>query len=395
MTQHATRLLLEQNWSEIARVFENRQPHDADEYCLRALLNLYRGNGTPDWPGVIGDLRQACALNPTDPLLRCNLSQALLDAGHKEEAYAAAQGTCSTYPNSLPALEKHVLTTVATHRWAQAYGSLVHAKILLGDKQRMPDWAANLLAELSCQWWVPLEAAGVQLRIPDASDEAFLKETFRDVVFMRHYHRFQGSTDEAVASFLANAKLSPRQSGRLDWIILDRNQERVGLFAFVDIDWRNQRGEILIGLPGDRAPTLALKASVAAMVFAFERLGLQKIVSYVYADNPQAQANTLHLGFIQEGLLRSHIDGGEAGRLGIYVNGMTPSDLASNAFVSSLARRWVSKAISDTNVTSSSKSSPGRDADFGTGGNIRALVTFTPTNGGAYYLGVQDFSTAA
>ncbi len=395
MAQHAARLLLDQNWSEIARLFEQRQPHDGDEYCVRALLNLYRGNGTPDWPGVLGDLRQACARKPSDPLLLCNLSQALLDSGHTEEAYTAAQATCSTYPNSLPALEKHVLAAVATRRWAQAHGALVHAKNLLGHKQRMPDWAANLLAELSCQWWVPLQAAGVQLRIPDASDEAFLKDTFRDAAFMQHYHRFQGSSDEAVTSFIANAKLSPRQSGRLDWIILDRNQERVGLFAFVDIDWRNQRGEILIGLPGDRAPTLALKASVTAMAFAFDRLGLQKIVSYVYADNPQAQANTLHLGFVQEGLLRSHISGGDAGRLDIFVNGMTPADLASNSFVSGLARRWVQKPFGHANVTASAESSQSQNADFGTGGNIRALVTFTPTNGGAYYLGVQDFSTAA
>ncbi len=395
MAQHAARLLLDQNWSEISRLFENRQPHGADEYCVRALLKLYRGKGAPDWSGVIGDLRQSCEIKPTDPLLHCNLTQALLDSGQRDEAYTTAERTRNAYPNSLPALEKHVLAAVATQRWALAYGSLVHAKNLLGNKQRMPDWAANLLAELSCQWWLPLEAGGVVLRTPDASDAHFLKATFSDAAFMQHYHRFQGASDEAVESFISNARLSPRQAGRMDWVILDREQERVGLFAFVDIDWRNDRGEILIGLPGDRAPTLALKASVAAMVFAFERLGLQKIVSYVYADNPQAQANTLHLGFVQEGLLRSHINGGEAGRLDIFVNGMTPSDFAGNSFVSNLARRWVQTPFGNPNIAPSAEPTQGKDADFGTGGNIKALVTFTPMNGGAYYVGVQDFSTMA
>lgn len=394
MAPQATQWLLAQNWPAISRLFENRQPNCAEEYCVRALLNLYLGKGSPDWTCVIDDLRHSSEMKPTDPLLTCNLTQALLDTRQVDLAYSTAEQTCNAYPNSLPALEKHVLAAVATHRWSQAYRSLVHAKNLLGDRQRMPDWAANLLAELSPQWWVPLEAGGVVMRTPDASDAGFLKETFSNTEFMQHYHRFQGASDESIESFISNARLSPRNTGRLDWVILDRNHERVGLFAFVDIDWRNDRGEMLIGVPGKRTPTIAIKAAVAAIAFAFERMGLQKIVSYVYADNPEAQANTLHLGFVQEGLLRSHINS-ESGRLDIFVNGLTPFDLAGNRFMSSLARRWLQKQSCDLNTKSFADSPTSRDAEFGIGGNIRALVTFTPLNAGAYYLGVQDFSATA
>ena len=83
----------------------------------------------------------------------------------------------------------------------------------------------------------------------------------------------------------------------------------------------------------------SLKVSVAVLEFAFKRLHLAKMMSYVYSDNPEAQANTLHLGFEQEGLLRSHI-AGQSGRLDLFVNGMTNTSFAGNALLNKLALRW-------------------------------------------------------
>lgn len=389
MAPQASRLLLAQNWSELSRLFLSHQPNCAEEYCVRALLNLYLGKGSPDWSSVVGDLRKSCELNPTDPLLSCNLAQALLDTRQIDLAYETAERTFNAFPNSLPAMEKHVLAAVETQRWSQAYQSLLHAKNLMGSKQQMPEWAANLLAELSPQWWAPLEAGGVLLRHPDASDAKFLKETFSNTEFMQHYHRFQGASDVEVESFISRARLSPRHTGRLDWVILDRHNERVGLFAFVDIDWHNDRGEMLIGMPGKRSPSIALKASVAGIEFAFKKMGLQKIVSYVYADNPEAQGNTLHLGFVQDGLLRSHIKT-VSGRLDIFVNSLTPLDLASNGLINGLVRKWIQKPSSELAGNSFEDSSNSRDANFGMGSNMKALVTFTPLNAGAYYLGVKQ-----
>lgn len=394
MALQASRLLMAQNWFELNSFFQSHQPDCAEEFCIRAILNLYSGRGSPDWASVIDDLRRACELNPGDPLLSCNLTQALLDTRQIDLAYQTAEKTSTAYPNSVPALEKYVLAAAATQRWPEAYRSLVHAKNLLGNTQPMSEWTANLLAELSPQWWVPLEAGGVVLRRPDASDAAFLKETFSDTAFMRRYHRFQMASDEAVESFISNARRSPRQAGRLDWVILDRNNAPVGLLAFVDIDWRNDRSEILIGLPGKKAPSIAPKASVAAIKFAFEKMGWQKIVGYVYADNSEAQAYALHFGFVQEGLLRSHINGA-SGRVGMFINGLTPSDFAANSSINALARRWMPQPSPDLDTPSFGESSNGGVADFGMGGNVSALVTFTPLNAGAYYVGVRNPSANA
>jgi RimJ/RimL family protein N-acetyltransferase len=334
-----TQWLLAQNWGELARHFSAHPPACADEYNARALMNLHQSNGAVDWPSVIADMREACALKPGDLLLAVNLTQALLDCKQTQEAYETAKRTSESHPDAYPAMEKLAASAVATQRWAEAHGVLLHAQERLGQKQPLPEQAARLLAELSSRWWEPVAKGRVVLRIPEPSDADFLSGTFRDEAFMLHYHRFQGASDEAVKDFILRAKLAPRQSRRIDWIILDNSGNRVGLAAIVDIDWGNERGELLVGLPGKRAQTIALKASVAILEFAFERLRLAKMTSYVYADNSEAQANTLHLGFEQEGLLRSHI-ASTTGRIDLFVNGMTRAGYAGNALLDKLARRW-------------------------------------------------------
>ena len=388
MASHVVQLLLAQKWDDIRRIFQHRQPKCAEEYSVRALLNLYLGDGLPDWPSVIGDFRQASELSTTDPLPSCNLTQALLDSLQQDMAFQNAEQTLKLHPNFLPAIEKHVLSSIATQRWSPAYRSLIRAKSLMGSKHQMPEWGKNLLRELSSQWWIPLELGGVVLRCPDASDGYFLKKTFSDSEFMRHYHRFQGASDQEIEFLICGAGLSPRETGRLDWIILDRHNVRVGVVALVDIDWRHERAEILIGIPEARMPTIALKASVAAITFAFERLGLKKLLSYIYADNHEAQDNTLHLGFVKEGLLRSHINSAGS-RFDLHVNSLLPSDLADNSLIKVLSRRWENKMIQNAETQPTEVASCSENSGLYVEESIDAVVTFNPLNAGSYHLGVK------
>jgi RimJ/RimL family protein N-acetyltransferase len=97
---------------------------------------------------------------------------------------------------------------------------------------------------------------------------------------------------------------------------------------------------LLIGVPEPRAgESLALKASIAAIAFAFEQLGLDKLVSYVYGDNPVARANTLHLGFQSEGLLRSHLKEGDS-RLDLHVSGLLRTEFNADSRMQRVRSRW-------------------------------------------------------
>lgn len=302
-------------------------------------MNLHQGIGHVDWHAVISDMRQACALKPDDVLFSVNLTQALLDSKQVQKAYEVAKQASSLHPDAYQSMEKLALAAFATRRWAEAYSAVLHAQKMLGQEQPLPEQATRLLADLSSRWWEPIAKGGVVLRCPDTSDASFLGSTFQDKEFMLHYHRFQRGSGDAVARFIAKAQLPPRQSRRIDWIVLDSGGDRVGVAAIVDIDWYNQRGELLIGIPGKRSNMIAIKATFAALEFAFKRLHLAKMMIYVYADNPPAQDNTLHLGFEQEGLLRSHI-ASQSGRIDLFVNGMTSAGFASNVLLNKLARRW-------------------------------------------------------
>jgi RimJ/RimL family protein N-acetyltransferase len=300
---------------------------------------LQKGHGHVDFAAVIRDMRSACDLRPDDLLLSVNLIQALLDNRQVEEALELARRTQAMHPATYPANEKLALAAVASHQWREALVALQKAQSCLRKGQTLPASLAGLLKDLSVQWWEPIVKPGFVMRIPEMADQEFLSSTFQNQQFMQHYHRFQGGGEDDVRKIIAAAKLSPRQTRRMDWIVLDRHHHPVGLAAIVDIDWGNQRGEWLIGFPNKQSQTLAFKTSVAVLEFAFRRFALAKVLIYVYEDNPDAQTNALHLGFQQEGRLRSHI-ATSAGRIDLYINGMTLADFEKNPLLGKLEKRW-------------------------------------------------------
>jgi diamine N-acetyltransferase len=80
------------------------------------------------------------------------------------------------------------------------------------------------------------------------------------------------------------------------------------------------------------------------MDFVFNRVGFNKLTTYVYGDNHAAQRNALALGFTQESYLREQVLLPETGRfVGIYGNGMTLKDFRANARLARLSRRLLGR----------------------------------------------------
>lgn len=382
-------LLLSRRWGDLSRHFESFQPNCANGFVARALSQIFGNLCEVDWNSVVADLREASRIKSGDFLLSANLTQALMDSRQYSEAFETAQSTFQMHPRSLIAAETLVAAAVAMQRWPVAYQTLLQAKNTICKNRELPERAVNTYRELSTQWWVPIEVANLVLRQPQESDASYFANVFRNQEFMMHYHRFQGSSDQAIASFIADANSSPYQTRRMDWIIFDEKNNRIGLAAIVDIDWGNARGELLIGMPKNKSPTAALKASVGVLDFAFNRFKLGKVVSYVYADNPVAQANTLHLGFLQEGVLRSHI-AVDNGRMDLFVNGMTSADFTSYTLLRSLARRWAPAFDQSAQTLSVHNGMNDMPGDNGTDG---AVIRLTAPTGGVYYLGANSASS--
>ncbi|WP_048441695.1 GNAT family N-acetyltransferase [Caenimonas sp. SL110] len=336
---NVTEMLVAQDWAALSRHFAATPPVTAHDFHARAVLAVSQQGARADWPAVLGDMAQACELAPGDGILRANFAQALLDSGQAEKACEQARRAVQLAPQAYAPLEKLAAASAAAHHWDEAREAVLRAAMVLQGKRPMPAAAARLMLQLQPRWWRPLAAAGLVLRRPQASDAAFVETLFGDADYMRRFHRFQRSGPQAVQRFIEIAQQSPHESRRLDWIVLGRDAKPVGLAGLVDIDWTNRVGEFLIGFPGEPPAMTALQASVAVIDCAFTRLGLAKLVSHVYADNPQAQANTLHLGFQQEGLLRSHVATGDT-RVDLFANGMLAQDYLGNERLRKLAERW-------------------------------------------------------
>jgi RimJ/RimL family protein N-acetyltransferase len=329
------------DWPRLHAHFARQEPRSADEFAARALL-LARAERSPQRDArLLADWRRAAELAPGQPLHQVNLAQALIDCAQPGAALEVAERVCAQAPQLLPAVEKRVLALHAGGRWADARSALaVLEQRAARERITLPGTLRFLGAELASAWWEPIRAGGTQLRLPRPADRAFIASTLADAAFMRRYHRFEPTDGAAADAYIARAQRPPLQTRRREWIVQDRDGRPAGLAAIVDLDAGHRRGELLLGLPGNPAPAIALQAALAAMVFGFERLGLHKLVSHVYGDNPAAQANTLHLGFRAEGLLIEHLALGDQ-RLDLHVNGLLAREFAADARLQRLRRRWI------------------------------------------------------
>ncbi len=335
-------------WDRLQQHFAAVSPVRADEFEARALTTMALQPGPDGARRALPDLRRACTLQPGNVLLAANLMQALIDAGDTAEALRLTTDAMRQAPQIVALAEKHAWALLAAARWDDAQRAVAHA---IGAAQAAGVAPAStmtqLAEELRTRWWQAQALGGIELRLPAEADRDFVARCFSARDFITRYRRFQADDAAAVGSFLALARRRPRQSGRLEWIVC-RGDEPIGLASLSDLDFTHRRGELLIGLlTPDASAATALKASLAAMDYGFNGLGLHKLVSCVYGDNAPAQANTLHLGLRQEGLLRGHLLTPD-GPLDLYLNGLLADEYRADARLQRMLARWRSAATPPT-----------------------------------------------
>lgn len=171
----------------------------------------------------------------------------------------------------------------------------------------------------------------------------FIYATYQNDAFMALYRLAQDRTRtkaQVQESVLEEQDLLPHSLKRIEWVILDTRQGQrtpIGLAALADYQPGHQRAELLLGLvdPKMRHGSASLEASLLVLDFAFNQVGLHKLVSLVYGYNKNAQRNTLHLGFQQEGVLREHLFTRD-GPIDLVQNGLLLAEFRQNQ----LLRRW-------------------------------------------------------
>jgi RimJ/RimL family protein N-acetyltransferase len=321
--------LLKADWRSISAYLAANDANSAIDFKARALMRIQMTQGRIDWDQVIGDLSRACELQPDEASHWTNLCQALLDAQRPQEAFDAASRAALLAPTGVGIVEKVMASAVSAARQSEALALMRDLRAdVVASGPSVPLAFDQAIEDLEARWWEPVKAGGLQLRPVQHGDEAFLLRLFADRAFMRQYSLFQESSPHAVRAFVKTAQLPPRVSGRLDWVIEDRDGSQVGIAGLAKIDFANRRCEVMFGYPGEGDAAKKFAIAVALLHFTFDRLRLHKVVSHVYSTNPVAQKFTLGLGFRQEGLLREHVRlGPDAGWIDLYVNGLFREDL--------------------------------------------------------------------
>lgn len=332
--------LLARDWSGVLAQLARTPPQSAEAYAARALATAALQPGAEGARRALPDWRRALELKPGNSALASNLLQGLMDAGDVAEAIRLSSAWLHDHPQLSDLRDKQLRALCLAARWDEALSACDAACACVAPGARVePATWSGLHRELRSQWWKPLNLGGVQLRAAQPSDRTFITRCFRDADFMARFHRFQAADDESVTAFITRSSLPPSRARRLDWLVC-QGERRLGLAALVDLDLQHRRGELLVGLPeAEASPGVALKAALAAMDFAFSGLRLHKLVSYVYGDNADAQANTLHLGLRQEGRMRQHLQG-PAGPVDLFVNGLLAPEFHADARLQRLLCRW-------------------------------------------------------
>lgn len=187
-------------------------------------------------------------------------------------------------------------------------------------------------------WHQPVRGTRVTLVRPQARHRAFLEQTLAQQDFVARYNAYLGPASVAAQGYLHRVQQPAHNLRQLDWVIENRQGEAVGLASLADLVWGHRRGELLIGFPDRPQARLSLEASLLVLAVAFHCLDLQRVVSYVYANNDHAQKSTLSVGFTHEGTLRRQIMRPDQPQgIDLHVNGMLTEEFNTNA---RLQRLW-------------------------------------------------------
>ena len=320
------------------------EDYDAADYFAKGLLYIYGVKKQRNISLALSLIEKACFLDPSKVNYQNTCSEILLQARQPAKALEIALLTQERFPHS-------AMSAIAVGRAAWecknrevAYRSYQKALNLLPENLTdIRNQIDSMLLKLAPFWWRSLQGRNLEIVRRGEQHSGFLLECRQNKAFHHHYNLFQEVTEQAVKRELKLADRPPLQSKKIEWVV-EKLGKPIGLAALVDLNLNNSRAELLIGFPDAVSPLSSVEATLLVLEFAFSTVGLFKVYSYVYSDNPNGQKNTLSLGFKQEGVLRSHVkDPHLKERLDLYANGCFQKEFFGNQALMKMALRLLGR----------------------------------------------------
>lgn len=145
------------------------------------------------------------------------------------------------------------------------------------------------------------------IRLMEESDVSYKVSWFNDKEVRKTLNVEFPISELGTKEWLKNAT---KNNTRKDYIICDRNSKKpIGYCGLVNIDLKNSKAESYLGL-GDKCSWGRGHASEARRLlldYAFQELYLNKVYSFVWAENETMKHINEKVGFKVEGQLRDDV----------------------------------------------------------------------------------------
>lgn len=294
------------------------------------------------------EFREALRLDSKFEPARCNLAKLLHRSKRFVEAGSIYQELLRENPNDQSILLNFGLILFEigdSSRAAEIFAKLLEIDPENQDAKR----AQSLVSEL---WFDDLRGNLVILERQGPSHSDYILECYQDERFISLYNRFlpKGLALTQLENFLGRAyRASPVKVGSTNWVIRQRNDRLpIGLASLTELNLYHRRAEFLLGLQkAEKHGTgMALEATLLIFDFAFNVLGLTKLISLVYAENEVAMKNTESLGFSRESFLRQHtLDPVTGVKIDVIGYGMLEDEFRANKRLKKLSVRRLGRDV--------------------------------------------------
>lgn len=332
------------NWSEIHAYLSslNQKKFSALDFLCESLLALQQRN----LPLALTAIENACKLAPKESSYLNTYSDILLKTQQPQKAYDVAKYSVSLQPENLLSHMALSQAAFAASRFDEAFQS---ANNVLGRADSLVDAVSSNFKQIRFKsqpiWFKSLEGRQVTLKRLNKNHAEFLKHSRQNRAFQNHLNVFKQGSDEEILKDLEAAQRSPVDSRKIEWVI-EQSETSIGIISLVDLDFRNKRCELLIGLPDEKGFGAALESTLLVLEFAFYAMQFERVFCYVYSDNPFAQKNVKHLGFTEEGRLRKHVWNSDLDQwLDLSINGLLKDEFYQNTRLMKLFSRLIGRPV--------------------------------------------------
>jgi RimJ/RimL family protein N-acetyltransferase len=169
----------------------------------------------------------------------------------------------------------------------------------------------NLLFENHPIWWSEIKAGICQLNRRSSKDIDFVREIWNHKDFIYSFHRHANSLpneSDKLANLLDKEYFAlVSESHAIHWIVKDKTGKPWGILSITGISLIHKRAEVLLGVLDGAPRGLSTAAMLMLFQFYFKAIKFNKLLSFVYEDNPHSLKGTLHLGFKEEGRFKKHV----------------------------------------------------------------------------------------